>query len=331
MNSPNGSRGRTFLLGRWCLTAFLIGLGGTATAGVLLWAPPARAEDKAAAKDHWEKGTKFYDLGKYDDAIREFEAAYEAKSDPAFLYNLAQSHRLAGHNTEALRLYRNYLRYAPKAPNRADIEDRIKELEKHAGDAPATAPPPSTSPPPGSTTPPGPPAGPAGPTGATTEPAGGPNGIPGAPMVGGPGSAPPAATVPPPGSSPSGPAGTVSAGPGSSAPAAKSGRRTAGLAIAGVGAGLFVVGAIFGAVAKSQSKKVEDAAKAGDRFDPSVEKLGKNAQTLQWVGYVLGVAGIATGIVLYATAPRPETSAPSVALAPMIGPTAGGALVQVTF
>ena len=80
---------------------------------------PARAENAASAREHYERGTKFYDIGKYDDAIREFEAAYEAKSDPAIIFNLAQAHRLAGHNQEALQLYRNYLRYVPHPPNRA--------------------------------------------------------------------------------------------------------------------------------------------------------------------------------------------------------------------
>lgn len=334
MIPPIGVRGaRVSGLARWRLV-FVVGLGVTVSGGLSLWAAPAHAEDKAAAKDHWERGTKFYDLGKYDDAIREFEAAYEAKSDPAFLYNLAQSHRLAGHNTEALRLYRNYLRYAPKAPNRADIEERIKELEKHAGDSPTTAPPPATTPPPGATGPTT-----AGPTTPSSPP---PEAAPPSTPAGGTTGAwtstpPPGATVPANGTSPSGtaPAGTAAvatATPGTGgATSPRSGRRTAGLAIAGAGVGLFVVGAIFGGVAKAQSKKVEDAAKAGDRFDPSVEKLGKNAQALQWVGYVLGTVGIATGIVLYATAPRPESAAPRVAVAPLVSPAAGGALVQVTF
>src|ERR1041384_712753 len=101
-------------------------------------AAPARAEDAASAREHYERGTKFYDIGKYDDAIREFEAAYEAKSDPAIIYNLAQAHRLAGHNQEALQLYRNYLRYVPPPPNRADIEERIRGLEKVIAERSAT-------------------------------------------------------------------------------------------------------------------------------------------------------------------------------------------------
>ena len=91
----------------------------------------ARAQDKpvdpkVAAKEHYTRGTSFYDLGRYDDAIKEFEAAYQLKNDPAFLYNLAQSYRQAGNHEQAVHFYKTYLRYVPKAPNRADIEEKIK-------------------------------------------------------------------------------------------------------------------------------------------------------------------------------------------------------------
>ena len=81
--------------------------------------------NKAAAKEHYQSGTSYYDLGRYPDAIKEFEAAYELKNDPAFLYNLAQSYRQAGDPEQALHFYRTYLRYVPKPPNRAEIEERI--------------------------------------------------------------------------------------------------------------------------------------------------------------------------------------------------------------
>src|ERR1700747_636344 len=109
----------------------------------LLPAGAARAEDTTAAREHYQKGTAFFDLGKYADAIKEFEAAYEAKNDPAFLYNLAQAHRLAGNPEQALRFYRTYLRKNPKPPNRADIEEKIAQLEKLVDQKTAT----QTSPP----------------------------------------------------------------------------------------------------------------------------------------------------------------------------------------
>ena len=81
---------------------------------------------------------------------------------------------------------------------------------------------------------------------------------------------------------------------------------------------------------------MESAADKGEQFDPSVESLGKTSETLQWVGYGLGAAAIVTGIIIYATAPgeraenTPATT-PSVAVAPLAGPTTGGAALRVTF
>ena len=102
---------------------------------LFLCAATARAQDKpvdpkVAAKEHYTRGTSFYDLGRYDDAIKEFEAAYQLKNDPAFLYNLAQSYRQAGNHEQAVHFYKTYLRYVPKAPNRADIEEKIKSEEQ---------------------------------------------------------------------------------------------------------------------------------------------------------------------------------------------------------
>lgn len=92
---------------------------------------PARAQDEQTekARSHFEKGTAFYNLARFKEALVEFEAGYLQKSDPIFLYNIAQCHRQMNNPTEALRFYRTYLRNAPKAPNRADVERRISDLE----------------------------------------------------------------------------------------------------------------------------------------------------------------------------------------------------------
>src|SRR4029079_3032359 len=136
--------------------------------------PDKAVDPKVAAKEHYTRGTSFYDLGRYEDAIKEFEAAYQLKNDPAFLYNLAQSYRQAGNHEQAVHFYKTYLRYVPKAPNRADIEEKIKAEEQLAAKGGGTTttrappvnsttapllvntpPPPTiTRPPPGTTTPP---------------------------------------------------------------------------------------------------------------------------------------------------------------------------------
>lgn len=315
-------------------------------------AAPARADDTASAREHYERGTKFYDIGRYDEAIREFEAAYEAKSDPAIIYNLAQAHRLAGHNQEALQLYRNYLRYVPHPPNRADIDERIRGLEKAIAEHPASGtttqpssppsppqPPASTSPsapadvsatgapgtpPPGAPPPPAPPSnygapgtyGPPGAYGAEGPPTGGPpldsNGQP-----------------PPPGYDYGG-----APAPGATpvAPAPRSSRRKAGIIITAIGGGFVLAGAISGLVSWSESRQLEMAAQNHDAFDPSIERSGRTAAVLQWVGYGVGAAAIGLGVILIATAPsKPETESRRIAALPLVGPGLGGAQLRMSF
>lgn len=102
--------------------------------------------------------------------------------------------------------------------------------------------------------------------------------------------------------------------------------------IGAVGGGLFVVGVVFGLVARSQSQKVESTAADHSNFDPSVQSLGKTSEALQWVGYGLGLTAMAAGLVLYLTAPPPEAvEAPRVALAPLVSHDLEGALLRVSF
>lgn len=97
----------------------------------LFGAAPARAEDAdtKAAKKHFQRGEKLFNLGKFDDALAEYEAAYEKKPLPGFLYNIAQCHRNLGNYKQAIFGYRNYLRQVPDAANREAVEALIDELE----------------------------------------------------------------------------------------------------------------------------------------------------------------------------------------------------------
>src|SRR5262249_11762262 len=76
---------------------------------------------------------------------------------------------LKGDAPKAIFFYRGYLRNAPKAPNRAEIEARIAALQKEANEKPTPAtpvapPPPPVTPAPAPHAPPSPPSPPPGPT-----------------------------------------------------------------------------------------------------------------------------------------------------------------------
>src|SRR5438874_2346045 len=90
----------------------------------------AAADEAAAAKRYFVSGSKHFDLGEYVDALSDFKEGYRLKDDPVFLYNIAQCHRLLNQNTEALRAYKTYLRRAPTAPNRGEVERKIAAIEE---------------------------------------------------------------------------------------------------------------------------------------------------------------------------------------------------------
>ena len=100
-------------------------------------ASEARAADKTAgpaesAKAHYKQGRMHYQLGEYREALKEFKEAYRLKQDPSFLYNIAQCHRQLREYSEAVKLYGNYLREAPDADNRDEVERQIRDLKAAA-------------------------------------------------------------------------------------------------------------------------------------------------------------------------------------------------------
>ena len=100
---------------------FLVGSQGMGRAA----APPDPAIAEAVA--HFQAGRKAYNLGDFAHAAIEYKAAYDAKPDPAFLYNIAQAYRLADNPDQALVYYRSYLRNV--TGDHPDIDGHIRKLE----------------------------------------------------------------------------------------------------------------------------------------------------------------------------------------------------------
>ena len=130
---------------RWTIPLLLLA-GAPATARAQ---PTPDAE--AVAKAHYERGITLYNLSKWDEAIAEFKKAYELSKAPGLVFNVAQAQRLKGDHRGALESYRSYLRLDPSAPNRAETEARIGELDKLVKEEDARKPPakpPDKAPPP---------------------------------------------------------------------------------------------------------------------------------------------------------------------------------------
>ena len=95
---------------------------------------------EANARAHYGRGTSYYNLGRFREALAEYEAAYLAVQDPPFLFNIAQCNRKMGKDQEALAAYRSYLRVSPNAPNRSEVQKHIAELERETRAAALTPP-----------------------------------------------------------------------------------------------------------------------------------------------------------------------------------------------
>ena len=158
-------------------------LAGALLGGAGPFATSARADDPQRAKELYQEGTRFFDLGQFDKAIDAFQSGYREKPDPIFLYNIAQAYRLAGDANKALFFYKGYLRNSPKAHNRADVEQKIQALQKQVGEtgqgqaaaphptSPTSPPSPTSTPGTDSMRPPAPPPAPAAPPPPATTPA----------------------------------------------------------------------------------------------------------------------------------------------------------------
>ena len=290
-------------------------------------------DDATLAREHYKRGTTLYDLNRFEEAVKEFEAAYEIKDDPVLLYNIAQSYRLANKYPEALRFYRNYLRRSPKAPNKIEVEQKIADMEKLITEqnrvataapdtmiAPGTRPPQSAAPTTAPVTPPT--------TGGTqvasaTQPE---RRTPVAPE--------PTVTEPP-----ERPAVTAAPlEPEPVTPAKRSGNpgRTkliAGIVVAVAGLAAVGAGVAFGLMAQGAASDQADPVKT-PKFDPALESKGNTDSNIA-IGLFAGggaLVAVGVGIAVWGAVQKRDTSAASsylrhVQLAPSVSHNyAGGAL-----
>jgi hypothetical protein len=94
------------------------------------------AVKKAAARRHFESGTLRFDEARYEEAIADFEAAYEITGAAEILYNIGRCHEELGHDRTAASYYERYLDQQPDAADAAEARQRMERL-KPAAAAPA--------------------------------------------------------------------------------------------------------------------------------------------------------------------------------------------------
>jgi tetratricopeptide (TPR) repeat protein len=91
----------------------------------------ARADDPAtrAAKRHFERGEKLFALSKFDEALDEYQKAFDARAIPDFLFNIGQCYRNLGDLDQAIFSFKKYLKLEPDAGNKDAVTKLIDELE----------------------------------------------------------------------------------------------------------------------------------------------------------------------------------------------------------
>lgn len=109
-------------------------------------APAQEQDDQARSRALYDEGSRAYKAGDYPKAIELFLAAYDLSHVPAILFNVAQAYRLAGTCDRALEYYRRSLEEEPDAANRAEVEERIAEMEKCTDARREAVPPPAAEP-----------------------------------------------------------------------------------------------------------------------------------------------------------------------------------------
>jgi tetratricopeptide (TPR) repeat protein len=84
--------------------------------------------DRERATGYYEKGMVAFRAGRYREAINAFREADRIAPSPALSFDVALAHEQLGEVARALEHYREYLRRAPDASERARIEERISDL-----------------------------------------------------------------------------------------------------------------------------------------------------------------------------------------------------------
>lgn len=92
----------------------------------------AHADDpgERSAKRHYDRAKKLFELQKFDDALEQFQKAYDASPIPDFLYNIGQCQRNLGDYKAAVFSFKRYLKLDPETERREKLEALIEELER---------------------------------------------------------------------------------------------------------------------------------------------------------------------------------------------------------
>lgn len=101
-------------------------LMGTHSFPTTAWAddPTTRAARRA-----FDKADKLFALGRFDEALEQYQKAFDAKPIPDFLFNIGQCYRNLNDYDSAIFSFQKFLTLDPETPRREAVEQLINELE----------------------------------------------------------------------------------------------------------------------------------------------------------------------------------------------------------
>jgi tetratricopeptide (TPR) repeat protein len=288
----------------------------------------ARAEENlAAAREHYKRGSTLYDLSRFAEAAREYELAFENKDEPILLFNIAQAWRFAGEYQRAINSYKAFLRRLPKTANRAEVEQRIVEMQKLLDDTKKTqlAPPTGISNDPRATT-------------LGKPDSNQPRVEPSKPIAPERPVEPPKPVEPekpaqPTAAEPPKPAEPVAAKVEKAPDEPKPGRAKlyAGIALAVVGVAVIAVGGGMAAMAGTAKDEIDNP-KMGYVFDPATQSRARTFEAVEYAMFGVGAAALVTGVALAVVGYRQNKSArPQARITPWAGGNSAGATLQLSF
>lgn len=304
---------------RVCLHLVLLGSIATAIAPVHALAQPAQAVDKKVdkkqvAKQYVDAGLAAQNSGDYDTAITFYQKAYQLVPHPVLIFNIAQAHRLAHREDQAVSLYKRYLTEDPSGPQAQTARDILAEIDarkaaeaKQAEDARKAAEAKKVED-----------ARKAEEARKAAEAKKAEDARKARELEAArtnPPSAAPAATT-----QDTGATGTSDANLGRTL-------RIAGIATGAGGAAALIVGTGFGLHARSLSSELS---KPGATYDPSKVSSGRHANTIAIVGLAGGTALIAAGAAMYWWGYTHDRPAEKLALAPLVSGEVTGLVLSGT-
>jgi hypothetical protein len=248
-------------------------------------------------------GKGFLDESNYDKAISYFKDAYSIDcSVHAILPIIATAYERKGDKAEAIHALEEYLQRVPSSGEREIIERRIRNLKDQLAQEKPTATAVLTAPTATATS---------GPTSTTTVPT----------------------SEPSTGGTTTAPTGTT----GNGTPTSLGGHTAAPWIVVGVGGALVVTGAVLLGVGSGDVSTANNACPLHVNCTSSVASQGNTGRSLETVGVVVGIAGIAAvggGLVWHFLEPKAQPATATLGsprVSPVVTPNYAGMMVGGTF